>query len=84
MVQTHNTIPTPKNFEMHKSGFELWRLLKYDVDRAAAFNVISILESIRKMQAAKIVQDVKSQRNMDTTICEGPTSTTMIAVTKFD
>ena len=48
----------PQTLETHKSGLELWRLLKYNFDRASAFNVKSILESIRNMQAAKNIQDV--------------------------
>ena len=48
----------PDTLEMHKSGLELWRLLKHHYDRASAFNVISILEFIRGMQAAKNLQDV--------------------------
>ena len=48
----------PDKLEMHKSGLELWRLLKYNFDRASAFNVISLLEIIRNMQPAKNIQDV--------------------------
>ena len=48
----------PHTFEMHKSGLELWRLLKYNFDRSSSFNVISILEVIRNMQQAKNIQDV--------------------------
>ena len=43
----------PQNLEMHKSGLELWRRSKYNFDRASAFNAISILESIRNMQAER-------------------------------
>ena len=58
---TQPKLTTLRVLEMHTSGLELWRLLKYNVDRASAFNVISILESIRKMQAAKNTQDVMSK-----------------------
>jgi len=51
-------LSNPDNLEMHKSGLELWRLLKYNFDRSSAFNVITILESIRSMQPAKNIQDV--------------------------
>ena len=57
-------VNNPQSMEMHKSGLELWRLLKYNVDRATAFKVISILESIRNMQAAKkTLQYVTSNSN---------------------
>ena len=46
-------VNNPQNLEMHKSDLELWRLLKYNFDCAPAFNVISILESIRNTQEAK-------------------------------
>lgn len=36
-----------------KSGFELWRLLKYNFDRSFAFNIISVLEMIRSIPPAK-------------------------------
>ena len=36
----------PKNLEMHKSGLQMWRLLKYNFDRALAFSATSNLESI--------------------------------------
>ena len=39
---------TLRAWEMHKSGLELWRLLKFSFDRATAFKVISILESIQQ------------------------------------
>ena len=48
----------PDSMEMHKSGLELWRLLKYNFDRSSAFNVITILENIRNLQPAKNIQDV--------------------------
>ena len=48
----------PDNLDMHKSGFELWRLLRYNFDMSSAFNVISILEGIRNMQPAKSIQEV--------------------------
>ena len=48
----------PKNLDMHLSGLELWILVKYNFDRASAFHVICILESIRNMQA---VQDKMCQ-----------------------
>ena len=32
-------LSNPDNLEMHKSGLELWRLLKYNFDRSSAFNV---------------------------------------------
>ena len=51
-------VSDPSNMEMRKSGLELWRLLKYNFDRASAFNVISILEGIRNMPQAKNMQDV--------------------------
>ena len=51
----------PKNLEMHKSGLNLCRLLKYNFDRASALNVISILESICNTHAAKNVQRVMSK-----------------------
>ena len=41
-----------ESLEMHKSAFERRRHLKYNFDLASAFNVRSILESIRNMQAA--------------------------------
>ena len=56
-------VNNPQNLEMHKSGLELWRLLKYNLDRASAFNVVSILESILNMQAAENIQDVMSKVN---------------------
>ena len=49
-------VNNPQSMEMHKSGLELWRLLKYNFDSASVFNVVSILESIRNMQAAKNMQ----------------------------
>ena len=48
----------PDNLNMHESGFDLWRLLRYNFDRSLAFNVISILEGIQNMQAAKSIQEV--------------------------
>ena len=53
-----------QTLEMHKSGLELRRRLKYHVDRASAFNVISILKRIRNMLAAKNRQDVMSKVNL--------------------
>ena len=50
-----------QNLEMQKSGLELWRLLKYNFDRASAFDVKSVLESIRPVQATKNIQDVMSK-----------------------
>ena len=47
----------------HKSGLELWRVLKYNFDRVSALNARSILESIRSMEAAKNVQDVMPKLN---------------------
>ena len=44
--------------QSHKSGLELWRQLKYNFDRSSAFNVITILESVRSMSLVKNVQDV--------------------------
>ena len=58
MLADTSELNNPHTLEMHKSGLELWRLLKYNFDRASAFNVISILESIRNMQAARNIQDV--------------------------
>ena len=55
-------VNNPQNLDMHKSGRELWRLLKYNFDRASAFNVISIVESIRNMQAAKNIQRCNVER----------------------
>ena len=49
--ETHN----PRKLKMHKSGFELWVLLKNNFDRASTFNVISSLRCGRNMQAAKCV-----------------------------
>ena len=57
-------VNNPQNLEMHKSDLELWRLLKYNFDRAPAFNVISILENIRNMQAAMNMHDVVSEVNV--------------------
>ena len=54
-------VNNPQTLQMHKSGFELCRRLKYHVDRASAFNVISILKRIRNMQEAKNRQDVMSK-----------------------
>ena len=45
------------SLEVHTSGLELWRLLRYNFDRASDWNVITILENIRNMQAEKNVQD---------------------------
>ena len=56
-------VNNPENMELHKSGLELWRLLACNSDRASALNVVSILESIRNMQAAKNVQDVRLKLN---------------------
>ena len=49
-----------QRMQTHKSGLELWRQLKYNFDRASAFNVITILENIRSMTQVKNVQDVQS------------------------
>ena len=54
----------PKNLEMHKSGLQLWRLSKYNFDRASAFSVTSNLESILNMQEANSGQDVMSTLNL--------------------
>ena len=51
-------LSNPDDLEMHKSGLELWRLLKFNFDRSSAFNVITILEGIRNMQSARNIQDV--------------------------
>ena len=56
-------VNNPENMELHKSGLELWRLLTYNSDRASELNVTSNLESIRNMQAAKNVQDVRLKLN---------------------
>ena len=56
-------VSNPENMELHKSGLELWRLLTCNSDHASALNVISVLESIRNMQAAKNVQDVRLKLN---------------------
>ena len=56
-------VNNPQTLEMHKSGLELRRRLKYHVDRASAFNVISILKRIRNMQEAKNRQDLMSKVN---------------------
>ena len=48
----------PDDLEIHKPRLELWRLLKYNFDRASAFNVINIVEIIRSMQSATTIQDV--------------------------
>ena len=61
MKESPAELRNPDDLEMHKSGLELWRLLKYNFDRASAFNVISILEVIRGMQPAKNIQDVLSK-----------------------
>ena len=53
-----------QTLEMQQSGLELCRRLKYRVDRASAFNVISILKRIRNMLAAKNRQDVMSKVNL--------------------
>ena len=53
----------PKNLEMHKSGLQMWRLLKNNFDRAFASSVTSNLESILNMQEATSVQDVMSTLN---------------------
>lgn len=42
-------------------GLELWRLLKHTFDRSSAFNVITVLEMIRGMPAAKTIQEVMSK-----------------------
>ena len=44
--------------QSYRSGLELWRQLKYNFDRASAFNVMTILESIRGMAQVRNVQDV--------------------------
>ena len=62
-----------QSMQTHKSGLELWRQLKYNFDRASAFNVITILENIRSMTQVKNVQDVQpkiailEKRNNNTT-----------------
>ena len=48
----------PDTLTTHKSGLELWRLLKYQFDRTTSFNVITVLEVIRAMPAAKTMQEV--------------------------
>ena len=45
-----------QKLEMHTSGVELWKLLKYTFHRASAFNVISIVGCIRNMHAEKNMQ----------------------------
>ena len=56
-------VNNPQNLEVHKSGLELWRLLKYNLDSASALNVISICESIRNMQATTNFQEVTLKVN---------------------
>jgi hypothetical protein len=51
-------LSNPDDLEMHKSGLKLWRLLKYNLCRASALNVISIVEVIRNMQPAKNIQEL--------------------------
>ena len=48
----------PDNFDTHKSGLELWRLLNNNFDRASSFNVIGLVEHIRSMTPARNMQDV--------------------------
>ena len=54
----------PQNLEVHTSAPELWGLLKHNSDRASAFNVVSILESIRNINEAKNIQDVISKHRV--------------------
>ena len=63
MLAVKVAVNNRQTLEMHKSGLELRRRLKYHVDRASAFNVISILKRIRHMQEAKNRQDVMSKVN---------------------
>ena len=63
MLAATAEVKNPQSLKMHKSGLELWRLLKYNFGRASAFNVMGILESVRNMQTAKNVQDVCLEPN---------------------
>ena len=56
-------VTNPQILEMHKSGLELCRLLKHNFDRESASSAMSILESIRNVQAAKNTQDEMSSVN---------------------
>ena len=58
-AEVHNT----KTWRCTSLALNSGDSLRYNFDRASAFNVISILESIRNMQAAKKVQDVMSKLN---------------------
>ncbi len=58
MLAETTELSNPDDLEMHKSGLDFWRLWKYNFDRASAFNVISIVEVICKMQPAKNIQEV--------------------------
>ena len=51
-------LTNPDSLTMHKSGLELWRLLKYQFDRTTSFNVLTVLEVIRAMPAAKAMHEV--------------------------
>ena len=50
-------LSNPDSMDVHKSGLELWHLLKYNFDRAPAFSAISIVEHIRNMQPMKIAKE---------------------------
>ena len=60
MLAATAEVNNPQSLMMHKSGLELWRLLKYNFGRASAINVMGILASISNMQTAKNMQDVMS------------------------
>lgn len=42
----------------NNSDLELWRLLKYSFDRPSAVNMISTLDTIRRVRAAKAIHDI--------------------------
>ena len=62
-------VRNPQSLGMHRSGLELWRLQKYNFDRASAFNATSILESFRYIQTTKEhpTSNVENQRPRKTT-----------------
>ena len=50
-----------ESLEKHKSGLELCLLFRCNFDRASAFNVMSILKSIRNIKAAQDFPDATSR-----------------------
>jgi hypothetical protein len=45
--------------EEYKSGTELWRLLVLNYDKKSAYNVVNVVQMIRKVEKAKIISDVR-------------------------